>query len=388
MTVTLHEHQAKAVDKLDNGKVLLGGVGSGKTITSLAYYMKNEAPKDLYVITTAKKRDDLDWIREAALFGIGKGRGPRTGAITVDSWNNIAKYKEVKDAFFIFDEQRLVGTGSWAKAFLGIAKRNRWVLLSATPGDTWEDYTALFVANRFFKNQTHYKTKHMVYSYYGGYPKLERYIDEATLEKLRKSILVEMDYVPHTRRHIHNIPVDYPAKQFKEIVSTRFNPETDEPFMGIADLIMYLRKLVNSDPSRKDELISIIEKAKKVIVFYNYDYELEILRTLGEKYPIAEWNGHKHEEIPKGDTWVYLVQYTAGSEGWNCTRTNVLVFYSMTYSYKQYEQAQGRIDRMNTPYTDLHYFVLRSASSVDRTIANALKNKRNFNERAYVKSLI
>lgn len=384
MAVELYDHQKKAIDELSNGKILLGGVGSGKTLTSLAYYRKHEAPRDIFVITTAKKRDSLDWQREASLLAIGSEKSEIAGALVVDSWNNIKKYVDTKDAFFIFDEQRVVGTGAWTKAFWKITKQNRWIMLSATPGDTWQDYTAIFVANKFFRNQTQYKDQHMVFNYYGGYPKLERYLNEEKLERLRKQVLVEMPYVGHTRRHIHQVPVTYDNKEFKKIMKTRQDPETGEPFMNAAALVYALRKSGNQHQSRKDELIKIADKAKRVVVFYNHDYELETLRTLSDRYTIAEWNGHKHEEVPEGESWLYLVQYTAGSEGWNCITTDTIVFYSLTYSYKQYEQAQGRIDRLNTPYTDLHYFVLRSPSPIDRAVWDALRNKKNFNERAFV----
>lgn len=385
MKVKLYDYQQKAVDDLSNGKILLGGTGAGKTMTSLAYYVKNENHRDVYVITTAKKRDDLEWEKDASNFGItNTGYGKNVGKLTVDSWNNIQKYKDVSDAFFIFDEQRLVGSGSWSKAFLKIARHNRWVVLTATPGDKWEDYTSIFVANGFYKNKTEYIDNHMVYTYYGGYPKLKRYINEQKLERLRRHVLVEMDYVPHTRRHINKVYSDYNKDLVVETMKTLKDPETGEPFQGASGLMYAVRKIVNSDPNRVEAVKKLAEKIDKVIIFYNYDYELELLRGA---FPNAkERNGHKHDALPTTKTWTYLVQYTAGAEAWNCTTTSAMVFYSMTYSYKTFMQAQGRIDRVNTPFTDLSYFVMTSDSAVDRGIERALDNKKDFNERAFVGS--
>lgn len=378
--VDLYDHQVEASAKMHNGNILVGGVGTGKSITALDYYVRTESPRPIFVITTARKRDDLDWDREAALFSISTD--PELGShgtLTVDSWNNIKKYEEVEGAFFIFDEQRLVGSGAWVKAFYKIARRNRWIILSATPGDNWIDYTPVFVANGYFKNKTHFNREHVVYSFYGKYPKIERYLATDKLEYLRKQVLVEMPFVRHTTRHVKRLEVQYDKKKFKETMKSR-KDENGEPFMDISALLHYLRKLGNSHPSRMDAVRELHKKHPRLVIFYNFDYELELLRELPNT---SEWNGHKHEPVPEGESWVYLVQYMAGAEAWNCTSTDAMIFYSMTYSYKNFEQAQGRIDRLNTPYFDLYYYVLLNTGSVDQSIWRAVKNKKNFNERGF-----
>jgi hypothetical protein len=380
--VTLKPHQEQAIDKLDNGKILCGGVGTGKTITALAYYMSREAPKDIIVITTAKKRDELDWEEEAAKFGIGRKHSV-AGKLTVDSWNNIGKYTHVHGAFFVFDEQRLVGTGAWVKAFLHIAKSNRWIMLSATPGDTWLDFAPVFIANGYFRNITDFKRQHVVYSSYSRYPKVERYLSTGKLVRLRHSLLVQMPYVRHTTRHTHIINVDYDEYTSELAAKRRFNPFTNKPMKDAGELARVLRMISNSSLDRLNTIHRLMAKHPRLIVFYSFDYELEILRTLKSSVALAEWNGHKHQTIPETDRWVYLVQYQSGSEGWNCTTTDAMAFYSLTYSYKQWHQAHGRIDRMNTPYNDLHYYVLRSDSAIDHAVWRALKGKKNFNERDF-----
>lgn len=381
--IQLRPHQLKALDKMKNGCILKGGVGSGKTLTALAYYMKYEKPKDIYVITTAKKRDSLDWNREAASLGVGRSSDASVaGVLTVDSWNNITRYLEVKDAFFIFDEQRLVGSGAWVKGFLKIAKVNRWILLSATPGDTWMDYIPVFVANGYYKNRTEFIRRHVVYSRFSKFPKVDHYVETGLLEKYRRSVLVEMPYARHTKRHENTVPVEHERDILQRVSKERWHVYEDRPIRDVAELFSVMRKVVNSDYSRLGALMKLSEKHPKLIVFYNFNYELDILRTLGGtlNIPMAEWNGQKHQDIPKTDRWVYLVQYTAGAEGWNCIDTDAIVFYSLQYSYKIFEQAKGRIDRMNTPFTDLHYYILRSTSQIDTVIWKSLKFKENFSE--------
>lgn len=383
--VTLAPHQKKALGEMEDGKILWAGVGAGKSRVGMAYYALTEEHQDLYVITTAKKRDSLDWETEAARFGIGREReASLAGALTVDSWNNIAKYTSVENAFFIFDEQRLVGKGKWVKAFLKIAKKNRWIMLSATPGDTWLDYIPVFIANGFYRNRTEFVAEHVIYQPFSKYHKVERYVNVNRLVKHRNAILVKMPYARETVRHPVNVWCDYDEKAMARVSHGRWNIFEDVPIRDVSDLFQQMRRVTNSDPSRLREIKALTEKHPRLIVFYNFNYELELLRTVGGGVlPYAEWNGHKHEDIPETDRWLYLVQYAAGSEGWNCTSTDAIAFYSLTYSYKQWEQAHGRIDRMNTAFRDLYYYTLRSKAPIDWAIWRSLNSKKNFQTSHY-----
>ena len=404
MRVDLYPHQLEALDKLENGSILCGGVGSGKSITSLAYFFVKVAggginingvgeaanfkrPTDLYIITTAKKRDSLDWEKECVRFGLGPD--PLASfegcLVTIDSWNNIGKYKDVRHGFFIFDEQRLVGSGAWVKSFLKIAKTNAWILLSATPGDTWMDYVPVFIANGFYRNKSEFTERHVVYSRFSKYPKIDRYIETARLERLRKQLLVEMPFERTTVRHVKQVLVPYDKELFAKIMKKRWNPYKDKPIQEAGEYFHVMRRAVNSDPSRVEAIGELTKKHPRLIIFYNFNYELEMLRKLKEKgHVVAEWNGFRHQPVPEGDKWIYLVQYTSGSEGWNCTRTDATAFYSLNYSYRVLEQSQGRIDRINTLYTDLYYYMLRSNAPIDLSILKALKDKKNFNEKDWL----
>jgi hypothetical protein len=380
--IELMPHQEEAAKLLGNGKILWGGVGTGKSMTVLSYYMENEYGRNICVITTAKKRDSLEWEGEAAQFGISTSQDDScVGSLLVESWNNISKFEHLEDWFFIFDEQRLVGTGAWVKSFLKIVKKNRWVLLSATPGDTWLDYAPVFIANGFFKNITQFKAQHVVYEPYSKYPKVRLYLGEHTLERLRNEILVEMPYASHTERILNWLEVDYDKELFDTVFKRRWNPWLEKPAKDIADLFRLMRRAVNTDPSRLEMIRKLMTCHDRLVIFYSFNYELDILRSLSEYRDVFEWNGHKKDPLPTGDCWIYLVQYAAGAEGWNCTTTDAMILYSLTYSYKNFIQAQGRIDRLNTPYTYLYYYILSSNSKIDVWIKNSLTNKRNFNER-------
>ena len=404
MGIGLYDYQIDAVKRMKNGCILNGGVGSGKSRTALAYYyLRNggdpaslcgdnyipmdDPPKDLYIITTARKRDTLEWDGDMAPFLLSTHTDVNLycNKVVVDSWNNITKYKEVTDAFFIFDEDRVTGSGVWVKSFLKIAKSNEWIILSATPGDTWQDYIPVFLANGFYKNKSEFIREHIVYSRFSKFPKVDRYLNTGRLIRLRNNILIDMDFHRDTIPHHEDVYVSYDISAYKDICRNRWNPWEDKPIENAAEFCYSLRKIVNTDEARQVALLQIIEEHPKAIIFYNFDYELDILKKLyyGEDFEIAEWNGHKHQEVPKGDKWVYLVQYTAGNEGWNCVRTDTIIFYSQNYSYKVMTQAAGRIDRLNTPYKDLYYYHIKSRSGIDLAINKALKNKKKFNERKF-----
>lgn len=404
MGIGLYDYQIDAVKRMKNGCILNGGVGSGKSRTALAYYyLRNggdpaslcgdnympmdDPPKDLYIITTARKRDTLEWDGDMAPFLLSTHTDVNLycNKVVVDSWNNITKYKEVTGAFFIFDEDRVTGSGVWVKSFLKIAKSNEWIILSATPGDTWQDYIPVFLANGFYKNKSEFIREHIVYSRFSKFPKVDRYLNTGRLIRLRNNILIDMDFHRDTIPHHEDVYVSYDISAYKDICRNRWNPWEDKPIENAAEFCYSLRKLVNTDEARQVALLQIIEEHPKAIIFYNFDYELDILKKLyyGEDFEIAEWNGHKHQEVPKGEKWVYLVQYTAGNEGWNCVRTDTIIFYSQNYSYKVMTQAAGRIDRLNTPYRDLYYYHIKSRSGIDLAISKALKNKKKFNERKF-----
>ena len=391
----LRDYQLEAIQKMKTGCILNGGVGSGKSLTSLSYYYmqnggseifltggkhkKMKDPKDLYIITTARKRDTMEWEGELSHFLLSTN--PDTSAyknkVIVDSWNNVKKYKEVKGAFFIFDEQRVVGSGEWVKSFLKIAKANEWILLSATPGDTWSDYIPVFIANGFYKNKSEFLREHAVFARYSKFPKIEKWMGTGKLNRYRRMILVDMKFQRKTEQHHEDVYVDYDITTYKDIMKNRWD--------NAGGLCYTLRRLVNSDQSRAVKLLELFEDHPKMIVFYNFDYELDILKNLyyGENVTVAEWNGHKHEPTPTKGKWVYLVQYTAGAEGWNCISTDTIVFYSQNYSYKIMHQSAGRIDRLNTPFEDLYYYHLKTRSSIDISIARAIKEKKNFNEKGF-----
>lgn len=403
MGIKLFDYQQDAINNMRNGCILNGGVGSGKSLTSLAYYVKENGgglnpdgtlkpmknPRDLYIITTAQKRDTCEWEGELVHFLITTHEESayyHNHKVVIDSWNNIKKYKDVYGAFFIFDEQRVTGSGAWVKAFLNITRKNQWILLSATPGDTWADYIPVFIANGFYKNKTEFINRHVIYSRYTKYPKIDRYIDTGILMRYRNDILVDMDFKRQTVAHHEDVFVSFDMQKYKEVSRTRWNPYTEKPIANASELCYTWRKIVNSDDSRQLALLKIFEEHPKIIVFYNFDYELDILKGLGygENVCIAEWNGHAHDAVPETEQWVYLVQYTAGNAGWNCITTDTIVFYSQNYSYKIMQQSAGRIDRLNTPYRDLYYYHLKSRSGIDLAIARALKAKRNFSESRYV----
>ena len=236
--------------------------------------------------------------------------------------------------------------------------------------------------------------EHAIFSRFTKYPKIDRFVNTKRLIRQRDDILINMDFIRTTEDHHIDVLTTYNREKYKEAIKTRWNPYRNLPMQQASDLCYVLRRIVNEDDSRQVALAEILEEHPRVIIFYNFDYELEILRNMSyiiglndgsNDFEIAEWNGHNHQEIPNTDKWVYLVQYSAGAEGWNCIKTDTIVFYSQNYSYKLTEQACGRIRRLNTPFKDLYYYHLKSNSSIDLAISRSLKDKKNFNEGKFIK---
>ena len=403
--ISLYDYQAEAVKKMKNGCILCGGVGSGKSRTSLAYYYKEyggelnagtyvpmTSPPDLYIITTARKRDTFEWELELTpfLMSADPDINGYDNKVVIDSWNNIGKYAAVTDAFFIFDEQRVVGSGAWVKSFLKIAKNNRWILLSATPGDTWLDYIPVFIANGFYKNRTEFKREHVIYKPFTQFPQVDHYVNTGRLLRLRNDILVTMEFERKTISRHESVITPFDKEAYKDILKTRWNKETELPIASASELCYLLRKTVNADPARTDAVLELLKTHPKAIIFYNFNYELDLLKKMATEndIPFAEWNGHEHQKLPEGDKWIYLVQYTAGAEGWNCITTDTMIFYSQNYSYKTMEQAAGRINRLNTPFTNLYYYHLKSHAGIDLAIARALNEKKRFNIKAFADKVL
>lgn len=405
MGIELYPHQQVAIQKMKNGSILCGSVGTGKSRTALAYYFlkvcrgglcvnglgelrEMKTPRDLYIITTAKKRDSLEWEGECVpfLLSTDKENSYCGVKVTIDSWNNIKKYRNVYGSFFIFDEQRVIGYGAWTKAFLNIARKNQWILLSATPGDTWSDYAPVFIANGFYRNITDFREQHAVYNKFCKYPKIDRYINTGRLIRQRNDILVKMPYKKKTVQHHLVVVSEYDRTDYLKVFRDRWDIYENKPIEEAGKLCYLLRKVVNSDERRINDVKTLIEEHPKTIIFYNFDYELDLLRALVDSIGIEkkEWNGQRHEELPTGERWVYLVQYAAGAEGWNCVDTDTIIFYSQNYSYRMTVQAEGRIDRLNTKFKDLYYYHVRSAAPIDLAISRALAQKKNFNERSFV----
>lgn len=410
MAIKLTNAQLKAVNSLKPGNILCGDTGSGKSLTSIAFYLKycgfdikdiEKALMDdiksnslgyeltpLYIITTPQKRDRCEWDVELSRFcltqGISDDGYNNQVTIVVDSWNNIKKYTNICNSFFIFDEQRVIGNGEWVKSFLKISKNNYWILLSATPGDTYIDYLPVLIANGFYKNRTEFIYNHVIYNRYSKFPKIDKYIRTEIIDKYIDKILIKM-YTENNKMHIINeLPCKYDKDKYDYVVKNRWNPFTNEPIKTSAEFCKVLRTINNSDISRLNNLEDIYKEHKKIIVFYNFNFELEAILSLKNKgIKVTQWNGHKHEMIPLEEKWIHAVQYFAGNEGWNCIDTDTIVFYSNNYSYRVMKQSAGRIDRFNSPFKDLYYYMLLTDSKIENEIMRAIKEKKAFNEKNF-----
>lgn len=247
------------------------------------------------------------------------------------------------------------------------------------------DYIPVFIANGFYKNKTQFLKRHVVFSPHVDFPKVERYLEEDLLRETKDFITIPMKFDRSTTRHHEWCKLDYDQEKYDTVWTKRWDIFKNEPIKNHPAACYLIRRVVNSDPSRLEAVAKIKKKHERLIIFYNFNYELDsLLEFLVEhKIPHAQWNGHKHEPIPDTNEWVYLVQYNSGSEGWNCVSTNAIIFYSQNYSYRMITQAAGRIDRINTKYVNLYYYHLYSNSPIDKAIKRAYEAKKDFNQKKF-----
>lgn len=375
----LRPAQRDAVDRMHDGCVLLGRTGSGKTMTALGYWLKVHAQQDLYVVTTPAKRDAMEWEGDSAK--LGQYLPPER----VVSWNKIKDFEYLESAFVVFDEQRVSGSGKWVKSFLKIAKRNDWILLSATPGDVWIDWLPLFIANGFYRTRTQFTDRHVIWDPHTRYPRIKRYIEEDRLERCQEAICVYLASPNPISRMVHDELVSYDSRKYAEVTRKRWNPFEVRPMMDAGELCRVQRRIVLENVCREEALERLLKGHPRALVFYSYNYELEAIKAvcerLGRSY--GQRNGHRHDPVPVSkEPWVYIVQYQS-ADAWNCISTNIAILYSLPYSWRQQEQAMGRIDRMNTPFDELHYYRLMTDSTIDNAILACLDRKETFNERVY-----
>lgn len=375
----LRPAQRDAVDRMHDGCVLLGRTGSGKTMTALGYWLKVHAQQDLYVVTTPAKRDAMEWEGDSAK--LGQYLPPER----VVSWNKIKDFEYLESAFVVFDEQRVSGSGKWVKSFLKIAKSNDWILLSATPGDVWIDWLPLFIANGFYRTRTQFTDRHVIWDPHTRYPRIKRYIEEDRLERCQEAICVYLASPNPISRMVHDELVSYDSRKYAEVTRKRWNPFEVRPMMDAGELCRVQRRIVLENVCREEALERLLKGHPRALVFYSYNYELEAIKAvcerLGRSY--GQRNGHRHDPVPVSkEPWVYIVQYQS-ADAWNCISTNIAILYSLPYSWRQQEQAMGRIDRMNTPFDELHYYRLMTDSTIDNAILACLDRKETFNERVY-----
>lgn len=144
------------------------------------------------------------------------------------------------------------------------------------------------------------------------------------------------------------------------------------------------RQLCNSKDKQQAFIDLINSINDRVVVFYNFDSELDTLKTLVKDRPIAEVNGHTNTEqiYHDNDNCVLFVQYQAGARGLNLQDGNKIIYYSLTLSSDLFEQSKKRIHRIGTKYP-CFYWILQTKDSVEESIYKSLNRQEDYNEELF-----
>ena len=421
----LYQYQEDYISKLPNSCIMAADLGTGKTLMSLAHWERQQTGRNLLIVAPAAKIRTMDWQEEALRWFEGSYITGEDGTvqiidddrvfatITFMSYESLRlmdrKTKRPRHWQFtgarnggkvydvIADECHALKnpTSKQSKALQEIKKSGgSFIGLSGTPmPNGWIDFAGYSVLFGFTRGVTEFKKKYCVYQDFKGFPELVKYINVSELEyqlsrcafKLSREQAAEL---PSRRMFGINIHMDSKtSKRYQTMRLTKKDPRTDELLDNSSRLLSVLRQ--STTEARLDNLVSIVgDTSDNIIVFYNYKSEraaiLKALKDSGKT--ILRYDGDVHDKLPASDAEIHdtvlVAHYKSASTGLNLQWANVTIYFSPTYSYQEFEQSIGRTHR-NGQTKKCLYYLFNVKATVDRTVWDCLKDKRDFNDKLW-----
>ncbi|MBL0992197.1 MAG: DEAD/DEAH box helicase [Escherichia coli] len=413
----LFDYQKEAIENFESKPLNLSDVGTGKSYMSIGSYVKSECSK-LLIICLAPKVNDF--VEDSEIFNLNVtalNKGTKKNkellsesnlvAISFESsWRLTELNKWVdKDTFIIIDESHKVSVSKSkvTKFVMGLSKRAKYnYLCTATPvsnGKLENWYPQLFISNVFRKPKKEFEQlfvikqmrqmgsmRFMQITGYRNEHLLEQMIDEASVKYKRDKGYLPEDYVYKTKK-----PAMYnklkKSRLYKDDNDLRVELDNSSKLFNSLRQVSHgflngISKQVSKEPFERLDAILETHNNERVVIFYNYKWEAEMLKQLLDKLkrPYGEYNGSVKDLKPfkNNDNGVVLAQYKSASTGINdFVISNVMVFNSMPLSSTEYLQAKGRTDRHGQDKTPLYYHIVPD-TPIEKKIFSVVTNGKDF----------
>lgn len=391
----LYEYQKKVIDKADSSWLFALGTGTGKTILSIHHYLKHYNGESLLIIAPAQKVLEGGWDREvqrvANFYNIQIQYDVMSYGVLAKKWNLY------KGWFVIFDECHYVKnpTSQRGKAALNLTRiSTNFSLLSATPSSNgWADTINYMLMFNFYRNKTQFIKEHAIHeTKFFGQKQIKviaDWKDQDKLKMLYQSISTKLskddclDLPPLIFEDVYfKVSKEYEIIRKKRVLETENGP--------IAyDTVMKLQHGLRFYANQKDKLSyteMLAESTNEnIVIFYYYQQEKDdLVKVLAKNKKIYEVSG-KVNHLPSRDQWdelkntVTLVQYQAGAAGIELQYCNLVIFYTPTFSFQDYDQALGRAYRNGqTKKVTVYRYITKK--SVEEHVYRSLAEKKDFTE--------
>lgn len=407
----LFAYQQAALDRVDGKRrcAFYHDMGLGKTFTGAEKLMSDRRWKRALVV--CQKSKVADWVDhfeahyDMPVVDLTKQDVCRdVEAVMVVNYDLIWRRQqlmELDDLALMFDESSLLqnATSKRTKAAMKLAgKADTLVLLSGTPVDGkyerlwtqlrmlgWDIDEKLFW-RQYVESETTMREGFPI-TKVTGYKNEERLVRK--MKELGCDFLKTDDVIDLPDQRF--IRIDVPmSKYYREFAKTNVITAFGRDFVGdtvFGDLTAKRQLAAAYSPAKLEAFGDLLDgTSKRLVVFYNFDVELEGLTAELEKryrsYGVL--NGKAHDLSPFFDTddGVALIQYQSGAMGVNMQQADTCVYFSPPLASSLFEQSKKRIHRVgqDKPCT---YYELVSKGTVEEKIYDTLAMRRDYTEKLF-----
>ena len=180
------------------------------------------------------------------------------------------------------------------------------------------------------------------------------------------------------------------SSDYKKFMKDRVIKIDDKELTGDSTLSKRLYARMLCSAYSKDKIARLIDlvnsTSDRVIIFYNFNTELEVLRKVLFDRPISIVNGQVKDlkEYENNDNSVTLIQYQAGAMGLNLQKANRIIYFSLPERSELFEQSKARICRIGQE-KQCYYHIMMCHKSVEEKIYECLLMRKDYTDELFRK---